>query len=116
MKVGRADSSAANPTAIPGGNSNATSLVAAFAARGFTGGDLVALVGAHSAGKNLSGAAFDTTVGALDSPTFYGEVLGGGAPAVLPSDQSLAADDATRADWVEYRDSQRSWNDAFASA
>lgn len=116
VKVGRTDSSTANPTAIPGPNSNATTLIAAFAEKGFTTGDLVALVGAHSAGKNLSDVAFDTTVDELDSPGFYGEVLNDTAPAVLASDLSLATDDASKSEWIEYRDSQSKWNTDFASA
>lgn len=116
MKVGRTDSSTANPTAIPGPNTNATVLIAAFEAKGFTSEDLVALVGAHSAGRNLTGTAFDTTVDELDSSTFYGEVLDGTAPATLFSDQSLATDDVTKDDWVEYRDNQTTWNTDFASA
>lgn len=116
VKVGRTDSSTANPTAIPGGDSDATDLIAAFEAKGFTSEDLVALVGAHSAGRNLSGTAFDTSVDELDSPAFYGEVLDGTAPAILFSDQSLATNDVTKDDWIEYRDNQTSWNEDFAIA
>lgn len=63
-----------------------------------------------------TGVAFDTTVDQLDSPTFYGEVLDGTAPAILPSDKNLATSDATKDNWIEYRDNQTSWNEDFASA
>lgn len=116
VKVGRTDNSTANPTAIPGPNTNATTLIAGFAAKGFSSEDLVALVGSHSAGRNLSGTPFDTTVDELDSSTFYGETLNGTAPVSLFSDQSLATDEVTAADWIQYRDNQTAWNADFASA
>lgn len=116
VKVGRKDSSTANPTPIPGPDSKAADLVAEFAAKGFTSEDLVALIGAHSAGKTLTGEAFDSTVDSLDSEAYYGEVLDGTAPAILPSDLNLATDNATKDDWIEYRDNQTAWNVDFARA
>ncbi|KAK2613088.1 hypothetical protein N8I77_000017 [Diaporthe amygdali] len=117
IKVGRTDVATANPTGqIPSPSSNATVLIAQFAAKGFDSGELVALVGSHSAGKNLTGTQFDTTPGSLDSTTFYSEVLDDTQPATLFSDQSLATDDATSADWREYADSQSTWNTDFAAA
>lgn len=91
-------------------------IIAQFAAKGFDSSELVALVGSHSAGKNISGSQFDTTPGRLDSTTFYTEVLNDDQPATLFSDQSLATDEATSADWQEYAGSQNSWNSDFAAA
>lgn len=117
IKVGRTDVTTANPTGqIPSPSSNATVLIAQFAAKGFDSGELVALVGSHSAGKNLTGTQFDTTPGNLDSTTFYTEVLDDDQPATLFSDQSLATDDATSADWREYAGSQSTWNSDFSAA
>ncbi|KAF3762812.1 heme peroxidase [Cryphonectria parasitica EP155] len=116
VQVGRTDTSTANPTAIPGPNTNATTLIAGFEAKGFTAKELVALVGSHSAARSLAGVPFDTTVDKLDSPTYYGEVLNGTQPASIASDQDLAENNATNAAWIEYRDSQSTWNTDFASA
>lgn len=117
IKVGRTDVSTANPTGqIPSPNSNASVIIAQFAAKGFDSGELVALIGSHSAGKNLSGTEFDTTPGNLDSTTFYTEVLDDDQPATLFSDQSLATDEATSADWKVYAGSQSTWNTDFAAA
>ncbi|KAL2279137.1 hypothetical protein FJTKL_13705 [Diaporthe vaccinii] len=117
VKVGRADVATANPTGqIPSPNSNATVIIAQFAAKGFDSSELVALVGSHSAGKNLTGTQFDTTPGSLDSTTFYTEVLDDDQPATLFSDQSLSTDEATSADWTKYAGSQDSWNTDFAAA
>ncbi|KAI3394940.1 hypothetical protein diail_2047 [Diaporthe ilicicola] len=91
-------------------------MIAQFAAKGFGSGELVALYGAHSAAKNLTGTPFDTTPGNLDSTNYYNEVLDGTQPAALFSEQSLATDKATSADWRKYADSQRTWNTDFAAA
>ncbi|KAF3764259.1 heme peroxidase [Cryphonectria parasitica EP155] len=101
--VGRHD----NPTPapeyqMPGAYSNASTLIAEFAARGFSVTDLVALVGAHSVGGDLWRKPFDTTPGVMDSPTYYTEVLVGNAPSILYSDKSLALDPASTDDWQLY--------------
>ncbi|KAG8158025.1 hypothetical protein KVR01_012297 [Diaporthe batatas] len=117
IKVGRADVDTANAAGqIPSPASNASVIIAQFAAKGFDSGELVALVGSHSAGKNLTGTQFDTTPGNLDSTTFYTEVLDDEQPATLFSDQSLATDEATSADWKEYAGSQDAWNTDFSAA
>lgn len=69
--------------------------MADFQARNFSAIDLVALVGAHSCGGNLTFVPFDTTPGELDSPNYYTEVLTGSAPTILASDKSLALDAST---------------------
>lgn len=114
--IGRRD----NPTPaplfeLPPPTSNASTLVQVFGAKGFTSEDLVALVGSHSCGGNLSGFNFDTTVGVMDSPTYYTEVLRGDAPTILPSDKSLALDPQTTDDWQEYARDQYAWQSAYTA-
>ncbi|KAI1393985.1 class II peroxidase [Hypoxylon trugodes] len=116
VKVGRTDSSTANPTGqMPGPNDNATSIVAAFAAKGFTSTELVALVGAHSAAKDLNGNALDSTVDDLDT-NFYTETADGTAPASLNSDESLSNSTETSGDWNTFGADASAWADAFVPA
>ncbi|KAI1407032.1 class II peroxidase [Hypoxylon sp. FL1857] len=116
VKVGRVDSSTANPTGqMPSPNDNATSIVAAFAAKGFSVTELVALVGAHSAAKDLNGDALDSTVDELDT-NFYTETADGTAPASLNSDISLSNSTETSADWNTFGADASAWADAFVPA
>ncbi|KAI0834096.1 class II peroxidase [Hypoxylon sp. FL0890] len=116
VKVGRVDSSTANPTGqMPSPNDNATALIAAFAAKGFSATELVALVGAHSAAKNLDGDAFDSTVDDLDT-VFYNETADGTAPASLNSDVYLSNSTQTSADWNTFGADASAWADAFVPA
>ncbi|KAH8645810.1 heme peroxidase [Xylariales sp. PMI_506] len=117
FKVGRNDTTTANPEGVlPGPNTDAATLVSDFAAKGFSASELVALVGAHSAGKNLSGVALDTTVDVLDT-TFYGETLNGTAPASIQADINLSTGDDTAADWEAFATgSLASWESAFVPA
>lgn len=106
--TGRVD----NPTPAPKGQLppptfDAATLIPIFATRGFSAEDLVAMVGAHSVGTNLSHVPFDTTPGALDSTTYFTEVLLGNAPTILPSDHSLAFYPETTYDWQEYARDQK---------
>ncbi|KAI7773923.1 hypothetical protein LA080_009639 [Diaporthe eres] len=108
--IGRTD----NPVAalegqLPPSILPAPTLISVFAARGFTDDELVALVGAHSAGKNHTGVPFDTTVGELDSWTYYTETRDGGAPTTLPSDFFLSQYGQTRDSWNVYAVSQEAW-------
>lgn len=91
-------------------------MISLFQQKGFSVEDLVSLVGAHSAGVNRNGTAFDTTVHSLDSPTFYRETAAGTAPTSLFSDRSLANDSASKADWTEYAENQGLWDEHFATA
>lgn len=117
VRIGRKDSSKAEPTGqIPPASDTATQLVALFKSKGFTVEDLVALVGSHSAAVNRQNQPLDSTVDSLDSPTYYGEVANGTAPAILPSDRSLATDNVTKGDWQEYVHSQELWDQHFATA
>ncbi|OTB13918.1 putative class II peroxidase [Daldinia sp. EC12] len=102
VKVGRKDSSEPNPTGqMPGPNDNATSIVSAFAAKGFSVTELVALVGTHSAAKDLNGNALDTTVQDMDT-NFYTETADGSAPSSLNSDKFLSNSTETSADWNSF--------------
>jgi manganese peroxidase len=115
--VGRTSTSTANPSGqMPSGNDNATTLIADFAAKGFSVAELVALVGAHTAAKNLSDVVMDTTVGDWDN-TFYGETQNGTAPSSLNSDLSLANDDTDSSSvWTQYAQSASAWQAAFVPA
>ncbi|KAI2470071.1 class II peroxidase [Annulohypoxylon bovei var. microspora] len=116
VKVGRTDSSTANAAnQMPGANDNATSIVAAFAAKGFTSTELVALVGAHSAAKDLNGDGLDSTVDDLDT-NFYTETADGTAPASLNSDISMSNSTETSADWNTFGADASTWADAFVPA
>lgn len=83
--------------------------MAVFGKRGFAFGDVVALVGAHSCGANLSYFPFDTTPGILDSTTYYTEVMIGRAPAILQSDKNLALSPLTTNYWQQYARDQEVW-------
>lgn len=116
FKVGRVDSSTANPTGqIPGLNDAADTIVSDFAARGFTTTELIALVGAHSAAKTLAGTALDSTVDDLDT-NFYSETSGGTAPASLQSDITLSNSSTTSSDWATFSGSLSDWQAAFVPA
>ncbi|KAI1462162.1 class II peroxidase [Annulohypoxylon moriforme] len=116
VKVGRTDSSTANAAnQMPSPNDNATTIVAAFAAKGFTSTELVALVGAHSAAKDLNGDALDSTVDDLDT-VFYTETADGTAPASLNSDISMSNSSETSADWNTFGADASTWADAFVPA
>lgn len=116
FKVGREDSSIANPPGqIPNPNATAESLVSSFAMKGFTPPELVALVGTHSAAKTLAGVPLDTTVNDLDV-VFYSETQDGTAPARLNSDVALANSAITRSMWSGFAASQFNWQAVFVPA
>jgi hypothetical protein len=114
--VGRIDTSTANPTGqMPGPNDAADSVIADFAAKGFSSTELVALVGAHSAGKSLQGVAFDSTVDDLDV-VFYEETLDGSAPTSVGADVNLANSSVTNSAWTGFAASLSDWQAAFVPA
>lgn len=92
---------------------DAPQLISAFAKKGFSSRDLVALVGAHSAAVNATGAPMDSSPGKLDSCTYYTQVLNREAPAVLFSDFSLATYQETQGDWLAYAKDQGLWDKAY---
>ncbi|ORY58903.1 heme peroxidase, partial [Pseudomassariella vexata] len=116
FKVGRTDSSTASPTGqMPGANDNATSITAAFVAKGFTATELVALIGAHTAAKDLNDVALDTTEAQWDN-TFYSDTIDGSAPTTLNSDKFLSNSSGTSATWSKFASSASDWEAAFVPA
>ncbi|OTB06244.1 putative class II peroxidase [Hypoxylon sp. CI-4A] len=116
VMVGRTDSSTANAEdQIPSPTDDAATIVSAFAAKGFTATELVALIGAHSAAKDLNGNGLDSTVDEMDN-TFYTETADGTAPASLTSDQNLANGTDTSSDWTTFGSDASAWADAFVPA
>lgn len=108
--IGRKDNATAPPLGqVPAPTFDAQTMIKIWGARGFTSDELVALVGAHSAGKNRTGVPFDTSVGELDSWTYYSETRDLYAPATLPSDFFLSQYGQTRDSWNVYAASQEAW-------
>lgn len=115
--TGRTDNPTPAPQRqIPPPNFDAPKLIGMFANKGFSSTDLVALLGAHSAAYNLTGAPFDTTPSKLDSGTYYKEVLTGDTDAILFSDHSVATYSQTERDWLDFAHSQDLWDRAYVSA
>jgi hypothetical protein len=90
-------------------------MMTAFAARGFSEYDVVALMGAHSAGQNRTGSAFDSTPHTLDV-RFYEETLKGEGPAFVRTDRLLAQSGSTAQIWKHFSSDQASWDVAFTNA
>ncbi|GME64751.1 Fungal lignin peroxidase [Neofusicoccum parvum] len=121
VKVGRTDSSTPSEDGqLPSSQASASTLIAGFAAKGFSSTDLVALVGAHSTAKQFfdqpdkAGQSMDSTPGTWDTK-FYRETTLGTAPVSLQSDKNLASDPATIAQWTAFN-AQGAWAAAFVSA
>lgn len=94
--VGRKDSSEAAPlNSMPGSRDSISSILAKFAAKGFSGDDVVALMGTHSVAVQVNddpaqaGKSLDSTPSVYDLK-FYQETLDGTAPYSLQSDKGLA--------------------------
>lgn len=101
--VGRRDSRyPGTPGQLPSAITSAKDLLEIFGKKGFSPVDLVALLGAHSVGGNLSRVPFDHTPDKMDSPQYYSEVLLGEAPTILPSDKFVALDPVTTSIWQLY--------------
>ncbi|KAI0478483.1 heme peroxidase [Xylariaceae sp. FL0804] len=116
FKVGRVDNSTANPEGqMPGANTDAATLISDFALRNLSMTDVVALVGAHSVGKNLSGDALDSTPDDLDPATFYAETKDESNPASLGSDRFLSNSTETEDTWTSM-ETVATWQDAFTAA
>ena len=94
--VGRKDSSKAAPlNSVPSSRDSISSILEKFAAKGFSGDDLVALLGTHSVAVQVNddpaqaGKSLDSTPSTYDTK-FYKETLDGTAPYSLQSDKGLA--------------------------
>ncbi|KDN67445.1 putative peroxidase [Colletotrichum sublineola] len=115
--VGRKDSSVPNPEGVlPTQDSDAAAQINAFKKKGFSATDLVALVGAHSAGQSLQELSFDSTPDKLDSTVFYPETLEETTPTSLGSDVALGYARETKNVWKGFGASQTRWNSAFKLA
>lgn len=122
VKVGRKDSSTANPTGVlPTPNQSAAELMRLFASKGFSAIDLVALIGAHTAGRqrttdpSRAGQTFDTTPGEWDNK-FFKETRNGQAPFVLKSDKALADNLISGVPFKAFELSKAAWSAAFVPA
>ena len=94
--VGRTDNSEAAPlNSVPGSRDPISSILEKFAAKGFSGDDVVALMGTHSVAVQVNddpaqaGKSLDSTPRVYDLK-FYQETLDGTAPYSLESDKGLA--------------------------
>ncbi|KAJ0164796.1 Manganese peroxidase 3 [Colletotrichum tanaceti] len=115
--VGRKDSAEPNPeNTLPTQDSDAASQITAFKKKGFTATDLVALVGAHSAGQSIQELSFDSTPEKLDSTVFYPETFQEMTPTSLGSDVALSNSRETKNIWKGFGASQTRWNSAFKLA
>lgn len=122
VKVGRKDSSTANPQGVlPAANAGGGDLVKLFASKGFTPIDLAALIGAHTAAKQRfvdtarAGASLDSTVGTWDN-RYYSETKNGKAPFTLQSDKNIAQNPLTALPFASFALSKGAWDVAFVSA
>jgi catalase (peroxidase I) len=122
VKIGRIDSSEASPLGVlPSPSQSAEDLMKLFASKGFSVADLVALIGAHSTGKqrttdpSRAGASFDSTPGAWDNK-FYSETKEEKAPFTLQSDKALAKDFISGAIFKTFAHNQALWAAAFVPA
>ncbi|KAF4580812.1 ligninase H2 precursor [Ophiocordyceps camponoti-floridani] len=125
--VGRKDSSQPSPRSdLPSPADSADSLISQFADRTFTPANLVALLGAHSTGRqraidtSRAGDAFDTTPGVMDT-NFFGETLDPNAPKQvfkLQSDINVSKDPRTSRVWTSFvgAQGQSAWMGQYATA
>ncbi|KAF9690820.1 hypothetical protein EKO04_011016 [Ascochyta lentis] len=121
--VGRKDSSAAAPlNSMPSSRDSIESILAKFAAKGFSGDDVVALMGTHSVAVQVNddpaqaGKSLDSTPSVYDTK-FYQETMDGSAPYSLQSDKGLANYSETHEKWADFAAGDVSaWNSAFTDA
>lgn len=106
--VGRKDSAVAAPlNSMPGSRDSISSILDKFSAKGFSGDDVVALMGTHSVAVQVNddpaqaGKSLDSTPSTYDL-LFYQETLDGTAPYSLQSDKGLA-------NYTEVSDSQEAY-------
>jgi manganese peroxidase len=90
-------------------------MIPLFESKGFSATDLVALVGAHTAARNLRGQALDSSVGSWDS-TFYTETKNGTAPASVRADVNLSNAPETSSTWDGFGADTAAWAAAFVPA
>lgn len=122
VKIGRTDSSVANPTGVlPSGFATGDAVYESFQNKGFTATDLAALIGAHSSGRQFFtdpskvGVGLDSTPGIWDV-AYYGEVLKQTAPYIIPADASIANHSVVGVPFKAFVGNQQAWNAAFVTA
>lgn len=124
--AGRIDSARAAPTGkLPLPAMDAPQLIALFAQKTFSAADLVALVGAHTAGKQFfvdtarAGEPLDPDPQTWDA-SFYSDVQTGDNKTffILHSDRALATYASTKGRWNAFAGAtgQAQWNPAYAQA
>jgi hypothetical protein len=92
-----------------------------FSSKGFSAIDLVALIGAHTAGRqrttdpSRANQTFDTTPGRWDNK-FFQETQNGKAPFILQSDKALADNIISGVPFKAFALSQSAWSAAFVPA
>ncbi|KAH8708533.1 ligninase LG6 precursor [Phaeosphaeriaceae sp. PMI808] len=120
--VGRKDSSNPAPAgSVPNSRDSVDKILSAFSAKGFSAGDVVALMGTHSVAVQVNddpsqaGKSLDSTPSRYDT-AFYKETKDGTAPYSLQSDKLLSNDTQTAKTWSEFGDNQDSWASKFIDA
>ncbi|KAI4932545.1 hypothetical protein J4E85_002943 [Alternaria conjuncta] len=120
--VGRKDSSNAAPVgSVPSSRGTLESILGAFAAKGFSSDDVVALMGAHSVAVQFhddpsqAGKGLDSTPFRYDN-TFYQETKDRKAPYSLQSDLLMSNSSETATTWSNFAEDANSWSTAFTSA
>lgn len=125
--VGRLDSTKPAPEGLlPGPRQEASQIRTAFAAKGISPDELVALIGSHTVSRQSAvdpaqrGAPQDPTPGTWDT-AFYRETAARNPSRGVvrfPSDVALAHDSVTAAKWAEFSapGAQTAWNAAYAQA
>ncbi|KAI4651845.1 hypothetical protein J4E93_002041 [Alternaria ventricosa] len=120
--VGRKDSSNAAPVgSVPSSRGTLESILGAFAAKGFSSDDVVALMGAHSVAVQFhddpsqAGKGLDSTPFRYDN-TFYQETKDRKAPYSLQSDLLMSNSSETASTWSNFAEDANSWSTAFTSA
>jgi hypothetical protein len=120
--VGRRDGTQPAPEGqVPGSRDPVPKILGAFAEKGFSPEDLVALLGTHSVAVQVSddpsqaGKSLDTTPSVYDTK-FYQETIDGTAPYTLQSDKKLSKSEVTSHTWSNFASSTDEWSSAFVSA
>jgi hypothetical protein len=120
--VGRRDGTKPAPEGqVPGSRDPVPKILGAFAEKGFSPEDVVALLGTHSVAVQVfddpsqAGKSLDTTPSVYDTK-FYQETIDGTAPYTLESDKKLSKAEVTSHTWSNFASSTDEWSSAFVSA
>jgi hypothetical protein len=106
---------------MPGPNSSANESLALFAARGFTAEDLAALIGAHTASRQVhtdlerAGTPQDSTPDIWDN-LYYKETVSRTAPFSFASDLDLADHSEVGSFFKIFGEDKVEWDNSFSKA